>query len=612
MKRVRLDTPPLTTPRARDRSFQTAFDRAAVGLALVSPEGRWLRCNQRLCELLGYSREELAARTWQDLTSPDDRDAGDAFFWRLLAGERDAYDLDQRYVRKDGAPVWVHLTASLVRTPEGEPDYVLATLQDITERKRLERDRAQLQALTDTALSHLALNDLLRELLGRVTAIIGVDTVGITLLDEDGRTLTLRAARGLGEEDVGRVQIPVGRGFLGRVAASREPLIVDADGLSAADFEGIPPSLRQRLRALAVVPLLVEDHAADRGEGQGEGRVAAGQLASRLVGMLGVGSTTPHRFTEADVQLLQLVGDRIALAVGRARLYAAEQDARQRAEAALARAQASETQATERAERLHTILETMADGVAVYDADGRPIQLVNRAYRELYALEHGPAEYETLPTFERARLLHLRDAATGAPLPFERTPAGRALRGEVVTGTDADIRVRAFDGRELEVNSSAAPLRDGDGRVTGAVLVLRDVTWRKQLEREREAARVQAERQADQLDRIFETAADGLIVWDAERQRIRENAAARRILGMDAAPPGYYQLPLREQATLYAVRDEQDRPVPPEEWPVNGEVGTRAEARDLRIRALDGREIELSSTGARRRCGTGRATSGGL
>src|SRR5258707_11092342 len=144
-----------------------------------------------------------------------------------------------------------------------------------------------MQALTDTALSHLALDDLLRELLGRVTAVMGVDTVGITLLDEDGQALTLRAARGLGEEDVCRVQIPVGRGFLGRVAASREPLIVDADGLSAADFEGIPPSLRQRLRALAVVPLLGEGHAADRGEGQregqGEGRVAAGQPASPLV-----------------------------------------------------------------------------------------------------------------------------------------------------------------------------------------------------------------------------------------------------------------------------------------------------------------------------------------
>src|SRR5258708_6902551 len=329
-----------------------------------------------------------------------------------------------------------------------------------------------MQALTDTALSHLALDDLLRELLGRVTAVMGADTVSIFLLDADGQTLTLRAARGLGEEDVGRVRIPVGQGFVGRIAARRAPLIADAAALSAADFKGASPILREHLRAVAGVPLLVEDPVADH-------------LVSRLVGVLGVGSAAPRRFTEADVPLLQRAADRVALAIDRARLYAAEQDARQCAEAALARAQASEAQATERAERLNTILETMADGVAVYDAEGRPVQLVNRAYRELYALDRAPAGYETLPTFERARLLHLRDATTGRPLPFAETPAGRALRGEVVTGPRAEIRARAFDGRELEVHSSAAPLRDGDGHVTGAVLVLRDVTWRRRLERER-------------------------------------------------------------------------------------------------------------------------------
>src|SRR5215469_1608687 len=97
----------------------------------------------------------------------------------------------------------------------------------------------------------------------------------------------------------------------------------------------------------------------------------------------------------------------------------------------LARATACEAQVAERAERLNTILETIADGVAVYDAQGRPVQ-INRAYRELIALERGPTEVEAMTTFDRARLLDMRDAATGAPLSFAQTPAGRALRGEVV------------------------------------------------------------------------------------------------------------------------------------------------------------------------------------
>jgi signal transduction histidine kinase len=164
--------------------------------------------------------------------------------------------------------------------------------------------------------------------------------------------------------------------------------------------------------------------------------------------------------------------------------------------------------------------------------------------------------------------------------------------------------MRALDGREIELTYSTAPLRDREGQIVAAVTVVHDQTERKQLEREREAAREQAERQAEQLDRIFEAVADGLVVWDAKRQEVRENAAARRILGMDAAPPGYYQLPLRERLALFVARDEQDHPVAIEEWPtmrvLHGEVESEstAEVHDIRMRALDGREIELTCSTA--------------
>ena len=508
------------------RQVEAAFEHAAVGLALVSQQGRCLHFNPRVCELTGYSLEEFTARNFWDLAHPDDRDAARAHVQSLLAGEQDAYDSEERWVRKDGVLVWVHLSGSLIRTTESAPDYFTVTVQDVTAYKAM-------QALTDTALSHLALDDLLRELLGRVTAVLGVDTVAIFLLDEGGQTLTLRAARGLGEEDVGRVQILVGRGVAGRIAASREPLIVDVDALSAADFEGVHRLLRERLRSLAGVPLLVENPVADPVADK-----IGGHLVSRLVGVLGVGSATLRRFTEADVPLLQHAADRVALAIDRALLYAAEQDARRQAEAALARALVSETQATDRAQRLQTILETMADGVAVYDAEGRPVQ-VNRAYRELYALERGPAGFESLSALDRARLLHLRDAVTGAPLPVERVPIARALRGEVVTGPEADVLLRAFDGRELVVNTSAVPMREPDGRIIGAVSVLRDLTWRQRLERERAAARADelaAHEASRRMEQFLAVAAHDLrsplsaamgFIELAERQAERQVAAAQ-------------------------------------------------------------------------------------
>jgi PAS domain S-box-containing protein len=361
--------------------------------------------------------------------------------------------------------------------------------------ERMNAQLQALQALTDTALSHLALDDLLGKLLDRVTGVMGVDHVGILLLDADGRTLRVRAARGVLEDGVGRVQIPMGQGAGGRIAASREPLLVE--DLSTCDADAVDARLRKHLRSIAGVPLLVEDQAEDH-------------LVSRLVGVVSVGSVTPRHFTEADVQLLQRAADRIALAIDRARLYAAEHDARCQAEAALAQAQASEAQAAARAERLHTILETIADGVAVVDTEGR-VELQNRAFRELHALEREPARFDALPGRERVRLVHVRDAATGAPLPFERTALGRVLRGEVGTGPGEDIRMQAFDGRERELNARAAPLRERepDGPIAGAVLVLRDLTERNRLARERETARADelAAREASRRMEAFLAAA---------------------------------------------------------------------------------------------------------
>src|SRR5258706_1609307 len=583
---------------------RTAFERAVIGIAHVSPEGRCLRFNQRLCALLGYSHDELAALTFHDVTYPADLDACSTCFQRLLAGQINEYAMEKRFIRKDGTLVWAHIAVSLARTSQGTPDFTIAMVQDISERKRLEQERAHLleqeraarleaeatnarlsalQALTDTALSSLALDDLLRELLGRVPAVMGVDNIAILLLEEDGQTLTLRAIRGQEVGAVGRTKIQLGRGVAGRVAASREPLIVD----DTFAIDVVNPWHRETLRSVVGVPLLAED---------------------QLVGVVLVGSVTLRRFTEADVQLLQHAADRISLAIGRAHLYATEQDARRRAEAALARALASEAQASERAEQLHTILETMTDGVAVADTEGRYLQ-TNRAYRELLAADRLPDFDATLPA-ERGRLLDMWDPATGEPLPSECIPTARALRGEVVTGLSAEIRARAFDGRELEVSSSATPLRDRDGHIVGAVSVLRDVTWRRQLEHEREAARAQAEAQAGQLDRIYEALTDGLIVYDPDGRMVRTNAAARRILGLDAATPDAFGRPLPEWISLFRAYDTHGTTLAAEDVPaarvLRGEVLTGPLALDLQVRTPDGREISLDVSGGPLRDYTGR------
>jgi PAS domain S-box-containing protein len=114
------------------------FESPAIGIAISSPEKGWLDANARLCALLGYSREELLAHTWLELTHPEDVTADIGEFNRVLAGEIDSYSLDKRFIRKDGSTLWVLLSVSCARRPDGSVEYFVAVFKDIGRRKEAE------------------------------------------------------------------------------------------------------------------------------------------------------------------------------------------------------------------------------------------------------------------------------------------------------------------------------------------------------------------------------------------------------------------------------------------------------------------------------------------
>jgi len=124
--------------RESEARFRLTFELAGSGIAHVGLDGRFLRVNRSLCAILGYSAEELAGRTVKDISHPDDRDVSDAERVRLRAGELESTRLQKRYLRKDGATVWVDLTVALVRDAEGNPLYEIAVFDDDTERKNAE------------------------------------------------------------------------------------------------------------------------------------------------------------------------------------------------------------------------------------------------------------------------------------------------------------------------------------------------------------------------------------------------------------------------------------------------------------------------------------------
>lgn len=175
-----------------------------------------------------------------------------------------------------------------------------------------------LHDISEGAIAHLDLHELLRDLLGRIREAMAVENAAILLVSEDGEHLAVYAARGPEEQVTGKVRVAMGQGVAGRIAASKTPRII-AD---LSRVEGENPLLRESVRSMVGAPLLVGE---------------------RVIGVIHVDSTQIGRFTDEDRQLLEVIASRVALAIEHAQLYEAERAARLQAEAAARQLQALQT-----------------------------------------------------------------------------------------------------------------------------------------------------------------------------------------------------------------------------------------------------------------------------
>lgn len=120
--------------------FREAFENSAIGIALVSPDGKWLKVNNQICEITGYTEDELLKTTFQDITHPDDLNLDLNNVQDLLEGKIESYKMEKRYIHKYGHVVWVLLSVSLVRDGNGEPLHFVSQIEDITQRKIAEQE----------------------------------------------------------------------------------------------------------------------------------------------------------------------------------------------------------------------------------------------------------------------------------------------------------------------------------------------------------------------------------------------------------------------------------------------------------------------------------------
>ncbi|WP_380871791.1 hypothetical protein ACFB49_27470 [Sphingomonas sp. DBB INV C78] len=169
--------------RAHDQlalRFEATFHQAAVGIAHVAPEGRFLQVNDRFCEIAGHDRDKLMELGFQHITHPEDLDADLALLTSLVAGQIDHYSMEKRYIRRGGEIIWINLTVSLVRHG-GEPDFFVAVIEDISKRKRAEQ-MAFVDMLTGLPNRRALLQDLARLFRTDVSDDVAV---GVLFLDLD-------------------------------------------------------------------------------------------------------------------------------------------------------------------------------------------------------------------------------------------------------------------------------------------------------------------------------------------------------------------------------------------------------------------------------------------
>jgi PAS domain S-box-containing protein len=281
--------------------FDAIFAEAPIGQALYSIEGRFLHVNRALCEMFGYTEEELLGRTWQSLASPDELSTSEALKKGMVRGDSDTHHIERQGIRKDGSVVDMLVHVSLLKDDEGTPRYFNALLQDISLRKQSERSLKELTAYqaTLTNLGRLLLTSrpvpaLLQEVQVRLADTLGVDLTSVIEIERGSGRLMVRAGTGWTEGIVGSFQIAPDS-ISGYTVRQAQPLIV----------EDLPSETRFRIDSMLFEHGIVSAMSV----------LMHGQHGPS--GILAVFSRKRRSFTEKEASFLQEAADILALSMQR-------------------------------------------------------------------------------------------------------------------------------------------------------------------------------------------------------------------------------------------------------------------------------------------------------
>jgi PAS domain S-box-containing protein len=460
--------------------FRRYFELGRVGMALTSPAKGWGYVNDRICEMLGYTRQELGHTTWAALTHPDDLEPDLAQYNRMMAGDIDGYSLDKRFVRKDGSLVHTTLHVSCMRLPDGKVENVIVQLHDISDQKRAEktlrRYTKELEAINRLGTeirSSLSLDEVVGRGLRELITVLECD-LAMLFLHEDGG-LVLKRVESL-RDGVSTEKFPVhrvGECLCGLSVKARRPIF-------SANINNDPRCTWEEckkigLRAMATIPLMVGD---------------------QMVGVLGLGNYEARDFSTEEKFIESLV-HQVTMGVRNSLLYEQVQHDARELETKVLQLKRAEESLSLGEKRLRQVIDLVPHFIFAKDLQGRFI-LVNRAVADAYGTTvdnlTGKTDAEVATSDDEA--LHFRSD----DLEVINSGRPKAIAEERIT--DANGHVRFLSTVKIPFTFSGA-----DSPSVLGVSV--DITDRRKAERALEKA---LRRSRLQLEAVSEVAVSSALV----------------------------------------------------------------------------------------------------
>jgi len=469
--------------RESEERFKGYFNMGAVGMGVTSLEKGWIAVNDCLCRMLGYAREELLQLTWAELTYPDDLAADVALFEQVLAGERDAYDMEKRFIRKNGQIIFALISITCQRNPDRSARYFLASLVDITDRKQAE------EALRESESILRVQNDTLQALNDQY------QTINEELAQTNDNLITTTHRLAESEERFRAIFENAPDGFLIADAETRQCYYANpaACRMSGYQQEELLTLRLDDLHREQDFPIVLENFE----------RLRHGEIITL--------DNLPVLRNDGTMFYVELKG--CALYINQhPYILGMFRDITERREAQAA--------LRESERKLDSILQSIMDGVVVVDLTGQIIYANGGADRILNVHRDN-----LLGAYYQSREWRQIDEHN-QPYPLEQLPLALALRDRRPVES-LEHGIIASNGERKWLSVNAVPLIDERGQLYGAAASFRDITARKRTETELQETR-------DYLENLLNYANAPIIVWNPHLRITRFNAAFERLSGYKA------------------------------------------------------------------------------